>query len=318
MAPLLQLSKSKRPRRAYGRTRRHGAVVRHGASEELRPGGLRTSEVAGLRSAACAHASVLLVRRHGRSPHIDSSVRLHLDASAPPRPVRLHLDASAPPPSSARLHHRAWRLLRPHSNGGSCTPRGKTVPCASSTARSRWPEARRSAPREGVACGARGEGVDAGLAMDAEDTWCSRQEEHTARVSDLVALPQALHAAVLRRFRWSATAVEDCCAGRLAELKEPLARLQHLASGDRAVRELLLHESHCSCCSANVHTGATSSTLTAASRSKQRSHRCRNGGDTIQRRGESGANGESASSLIFACLPTIGCYRSNSAHSVTW
>lgn len=47
MAPLLQLSKLNRPSHAYGKRRRHSVVVRHGAPE-LCPGGLRTSEVAGL------------------------------------------------------------------------------------------------------------------------------------------------------------------------------------------------------------------------------------------------------------------------------
>jgi ariadne-1 len=66
------------------------------------------------------------------------------------------------------------------------------------------------------------------LTMDAVR---ARQEEHTARVADLVALPPALAAAVLRYFKWSAAAVEDSWFADEQRVRDAVGLPQYSASG---------------------------------------------------------------------------------------
>jgi len=62
--------------------------------------------------------------------------------------------------------------------------------------------ARRSTSREGATCLVPG---------TREDAVHARQEDHTARVADLVVLPPTLATTVLRHFRWRAKVIEGRC-----------------------------------------------------------------------------------------------------------
>ncbi|KAM0865615.1 hypothetical protein ACQ4PT_043163 [Festuca glaucescens] len=74
-------SKSKRPSRAYSGRRRHSATVRLG-TPELCPGGLRTSEVPGLRTAGEERRELMRHHGIGDESHVNVEQQYTLDASS--------------------------------------------------------------------------------------------------------------------------------------------------------------------------------------------------------------------------------------------